>query len=150
MRIDTDMEPIDPAKSAAMAKIGPKNSKPETVVRRMAHALGYRFRLHRRDLPGTPDLVFPSKRKVIFVHGCFWHRHEGCKWATTPKTRVEYWSRKFEENIARDRKQADALKSSGWEVLTIWECETRDHERLLKTLDSFLGASPRSADLLPN
>lgn len=136
------MENVDPSRSALMARIGPKGSKAELAVRRTAHALGYRFRLHRKDLPGTPDLVFPSRRKVIFVHGCFWHRHQGCKATTTPKTRVEYWTKKFEENVARDVKQANALTGSGWDVLTIWECETRDFEDMEGRLERFLLDQP--------
>lgn len=127
-----------PSKSALMARIGPKDSKAELAVRRTAHVLGYRFRLHRRDLPSTPDLVFPSRRKIVFVHGCFWHRHEGCKATTTPKTRVEYWTRKFEENVARDLEQMNRLIGSGWDVLTVWECETRDPEQLRQRLESFM------------
>lgn len=132
------MENVQPSRRTLMARIGPKDSKAELVVRRMVHALGYRFRLHRKDLPGTPDLVFPSRRRVIFVHGCFWHRHEGCKGTTTPKTRIEYWTKKFEENVVRDLKQVDALTGSGWKVLTVWECETRDPEQLRTRLETFL------------
>ncbi|SDA25486.1 T/G mismatch-specific endonuclease [Sphingomonas sp. NFR15] len=109
-----------------MARIGPRDTKPEMVVRRLLHALGRRFRLHRRDLPGTPDIVLPGSRKAIFVHGCFWHRHEGCPKATTPKTRSEFWQDKFDRNVERDeRKEAD-LRAAGWDVTTVWECETRD------------------------
>jgi DNA mismatch endonuclease (patch repair protein) len=138
------MENVEPSRSALMAKIGPKDSKAEMAVRRTAHALGYRFRLHRRDLPGTPDLVFPSRRKIVFVHGCFWHRHEGCKATTIPKTRVEYWTKKFEENVARDLRQVNALTGSGWDVLVIWECETRDTEDLRERLERFLGERPKN------
>src|SRR5256885_14520444 len=116
-------ETIDPTRSALMARVRSKNSHPEMVVRRVAHALGYRFRLHRSNLPGTPDLVFPRIRKVILVHGCFWHRHPGCRRTTTPKTRGEYWATKFQENIERDARKEQALKALGWDVLVIWECE---------------------------
>ncbi|WP_256326182.1 very short patch repair endonuclease [Sphingomonas sp. NFR15] len=119
-------KPVTPARSALMARIGPRDTKPEMVVRRLLHALGRRFRLHRRDLPGTPDIVLPGSRKAIFVHGCFWHRHEGCPKATTPKTRSEFWQDKFDRNVERDeRKEAD-LRAAGWDVTTVWECETRD------------------------
>lgn len=94
------------------------------AVRRAAHALGLRFRLHRKNLPGRPDLVFPKHRLVLFVHGCFWHRHQGCKRATTPKTRADFWNSKFKENEARDKRVAAALREAGWRVAVIWECET--------------------------
>ena len=108
-------------------------------MRRAAHALGYRFRLHRRDLPGTPDLTFPSRRKVILVHGCFWHRHEGCVRTTTPRTRAAYWRDKFETNIERDRRNNHGLKALGWDVLVVWECETFDRTKLRELLSDFLG-----------
>lgn len=106
-----------------MARIGPKNTKPEMLVRRALYRLGFRFRLHRRDLPGRPDIVLPKYRTAIFVHGCFWHRHPGCRRATTPKTRVTFWRQKFEANIKRDRKATEALEQAGWNVLVLWECE---------------------------
>lgn len=118
--------PPTPARSALMGRIRGKNTTPEIVVRRAAHRLGFRFRVHRRDLPGTPDIVFPKYRLVIFVHGCFWHRHEGCRRCTTPKTRIEFWNEKFRKNIERDRRAAEALLIRGWNVLTIWECQTKN------------------------
>ncbi|AEG49675.1 DNA mismatch endonuclease Vsr [Sphingobium chlorophenolicum L-1] len=121
-----------------MAKIGQKNTKPETIVRKLLHAMGRRFRLHRRDLPGTPDIVLPGRKKVIFVHGCFWHRHPGCSKATTPKTRQEFWLDKFERNVERDRQKEEELQSAGWDVLTIWECETKDMEALRSKLEAWL------------
>lgn len=130
-------EPIDPKRSALMARVRHKHSKPEMAVRRMAHRLGYRFRLHRRDLPGTPDLVFPSLRKVIFVHGCFWHRHKGCNRTTSPKTRREYWAEKFLANKTRDKTKQRQLKIAGWEVLVIWECQTFDSNELMQRLMNF-------------
>lgn len=133
---------IDPARSALMSRIHGKNTKPELVVRRLAHALGYRFRLHRRDLPGSPDLVFPGRKKVVFVHGCFWHRHPGCRRATTPKTRMEFWLAKFARNVERDVRKEMELIAAGWEVLVIWECETRDPDVLAATLRAFLEPSP--------
>ncbi|WP_432769022.1 MAG: DNA mismatch endonuclease Vsr [Sphingopyxis sp.] len=123
-----------------MAKIGPRDTKPEMVVRRKLHELGRRFRLHRRDLPGTPDIVLPAARKVIFVHGCFWHRHEGCRKSTTPKTRVQFWQEKFARNIDRDRRKEAELRQSGWDVLTVWECETRDPDALEVQLRDWLTA----------
>ena len=130
-------EPIDPDRSALMARVRDKHSKPEMVVRRIAHRLGYRFRLHRRDLPGTPDLVFPSLRKVIFVHGCFWHRHKGCTRTTSPKTRRDYWAQKFECNIKRDAQKKKLLKSRGWDVLIVWECHTFETESLARRIEAF-------------
>ena len=130
--------PIDPARSALMRRVRGKDTTPERAVRRAAHSLGYRFRLHRRDLPGTPDLTFPRPRKVIFVHGCFWHRHAGCPRTTTPKTRGGYWREKFEQNMDRDRRNIAMLRALGWEVLVVWECETFDRTGLLATLAEFL------------
>lgn len=96
----------------------------------MAHAMGLRFRLHRRDLPGKPDLVFPRYRAALFVHGCFWHRHPGCSKASTPKSRVEFWRAKFEHNIERDRHNEEALCALGWRVFIVWECETKSDEEI--------------------
>lgn len=109
-----------------MARIGPRNTAPELVVRRTAHRLGFRFRLHRNDLPGTPDLVFAGYRLAVYVHGCFWHRHEGCSNSTMPKTRPEFWISKFNSNVARDRRNLVAMDALGWRTLVIWECETED------------------------
>jgi DNA mismatch endonuclease (patch repair protein) len=125
-------------RSKIMARIGPRNTKPELRVRKLAHNLGYRFRLHRKDLPGTPDLVFPRYRVVVFVHGCFWHRHQGCRYATTPATRQEFWEAKFEGNVARDRRAIESLEGMGWKVLVIWECETRDVLKTGERLQAFL------------
>jgi DNA mismatch endonuclease (patch repair protein) len=107
-----------------MARIRSKNTKPELIVRRLAHALGYRFRLHRRDLPGKPDLVFPRRRCVIFVHGCFWHGH-GCRLSSRPKTNSDFWADKIAGNRARDARHVEELRKQGWQVEVIWECETR-------------------------
>ena len=114
-------------RSEIMSRIRGRNTKPELVVRRIAHGLGFRFRLHRKDLPGSPDLVFPRYRTVVFVHGCFWHRHYGCRYAYRPKSRVQFWTTKFEENMARDARNEATLHDLGWRVLVFWECETRDH-----------------------
>lgn len=120
-----------------MAAVPQRDSKPEMVVRRAVHRMGYRFRLHVRDMPGTPDLVFPRLGKVIFVHGCFWHRHR-CKRATTPATRKEFWLEKFEQNIARDRRNNRRLRQDAWDVLVVWECWTRRPEWLQERLLTFL------------
>lgn len=121
-----------------MSAIKGKNTKPEIVVRRMAHRLGYRFRLHRRDLPGAPDLVFPRLRKVIFVHGCFWHMHS-CRWGSvTPKTNAEFWEAKRTGNVARDRRSLRRLRADGWKALVIWECQTKDIDAVRDLLSRFL------------
>lgn len=130
---------VDPRRSALMSRIRGRDTKPELVVRRLAHALGYRFRLHRKDLPGSPDLVFPSRRQAIFVHGCFWHRHSGCSKTTTPKTRADFWNKKFEANKERDARQHAELAAMGWDVLVVWECETKYLEFLAGRLREFLG-----------
>lgn len=130
--------PIEPARSALMSRVRGGNTTPELVVRRIVHALGYRFRLHRRDLPGTPDIVLPRSRKIIFVHGCFWHRHPGCSRATTPRTRTAFWQRKFERNVERDRRNIAELQTLGWKILVVWECETCDRS-LRGLLSAFLG-----------
>jgi DNA mismatch endonuclease, patch repair protein len=106
------------------------NTTPEILVRKAAHGLGLRFRLHRRDLPGTPDLVFPRLRTLVFVHGCFWHRHAKCARATTPKTRAAFWLDKFDANVARDKRTMAKLRTLGWRVVVIWECEAAKPQRL--------------------
>jgi DNA mismatch endonuclease, patch repair protein len=113
-------------RSRMMASIGPTNTAPEIAVRRYLHAAGLRFRLHDRRLPGRPDIVLPGHRIAIFVHGCFWHRHSGCRYTTMPTTNAEFWKRKFFGNVLRDEAKAESLESLGWTVLTMWECETRD------------------------
>lgn len=109
-----------------MSGIRSKNTKPEILVRRFLHRRGLRFRLHRRDLPGRPDLVLPKYNSAVFVHGCFWHQHPGCRFAYTPKSNTERWQAKFTENRTRDERALRALADSGWRVFTVWECETRD------------------------
>lgn len=133
-------------RSSLMSRIRGKDTGPEIKVRRLAHALGFRFRLHRRDLPGSPDLVFPSRRQIIFVHGCYWHRHEGCRYAYSPKSNTEFWQSKFEANVVRDRRAARALEDLGWNVLVIWECETRNAETLRARLVEFLKTKKQGAD----
>lgn len=135
------MDTLNPVeRSALMSRIRGKNTGPELAVRRLIHGLGYRFRLHRRDLPGTPDLVFPGRRRVIFVHGCFWHRHPdpGCRLARMPKSRQDYWGPKLEGNRARDLRKEAALAEAGWGVMTIWECELRDAASLENRIRTFL------------
>ncbi|MDQ0563205.1 DNA mismatch endonuclease (patch repair protein) [Rhizobium mesoamericanum] len=133
------MDIVSPARrSQIMARIAGKGTKPEVAVRRVAHGLGYRFRLHRRDLPGSPDLVFPSRQLALFVHGCFWHRHAGCRLAYNPKSNVEFWQAKFKGNIARDARVLDELERLGWRVAMIWECETRDFDGLCQKLKEIL------------
>ncbi len=130
------------ARSANMARIGSTDTQPELTVRRLLHRLGYRYRLHRRDLPGTPDICFPSRKKAIFVHGCFWHRHEGCQRTTTPKTRTSFWENKFQQNVVRDRMNLERLGDLDWETMVVWECETDDLEQLTPRLVAFLCRDP--------
>ena len=113
-------------RSENMSRIRSRDTGPELAVRRTAYRMGFRFRLYRRDLPGTPDLTFPRHRLAVFVHGCFWHRHSGCRFAYSPKSRVEFWMKKFKQNVTRDRRNRAALQNLGWRVAVIWECETRD------------------------
>ncbi|MEA1015141.1 very short patch repair endonuclease [Sphingosinicella sp. LY1275] len=136
------MDHLDPVqRSANMARVKGKNTKPENQVRRLAHRMGYRFRLHRRDLPGKPDLVFPRAKLAVFVHGCFWHRHENCRRSSTPQTREAFWTAKFDATIKRDVAQRHALEALGWRVLTIWQCELRDELALSKRLEAALAQS---------
>jgi len=115
---------MDPKRrSDLMAGIRSRDTAPELKVRRIAHRMGLRFRLHRKDLPGRPDLVFPKHRLAVFVHGCFWHRHQGCPRASTPKTRTAFWNAKLAANVTRDVRHEASLKALGWRVLVIWECE---------------------------
>jgi DNA mismatch endonuclease, patch repair protein len=125
-----------------MAGIRGKDTKPELAVRRLVHALGYRFRLHRRDLPGSPDLVLPRLRKIIFVHGCFWHRHSGCRFAYTPKANAEFWLNKLTSNVSRDEAAQTALVAQGWDVMVVWECEVGDALVLARRLHAFLADPP--------
>lgn len=123
-----------------MSGIRGKNTRPELKVRKTAHALGYRFRLHRNDLPGSPDLAFPSRNTVLFVHGCYWHRHKGCKHCYDPKSNTEFWSRKFEANVARDERVRGELEQRGWRVVTLWECETANVDGLRERLQEIFGS----------
>src|SRR5690348_4800510 len=110
-------------RSALMSRVKGKNTFPELEVRRLLHRLGYRFRLHVRSLPGRPDVVLPRHHKIVQVHGCFWHRHPGCRMSSTPKSRVRFWTRKFSENVSRDQATMTALAAKGWKVLVVWECQ---------------------------
>ena len=121
-----------------MAHVRSGNTKPEMLVRRLVFSMGYRYRIHYPRLPGKPDLAFPSKKKVIFVHGCFWHRHAGCKLASTPATRTEYWLPKFARTVQRDRSTEDALLEGGWKFLVVWECQLRDMNQIAILIKNFL------------
>lgn len=125
-------------RSRIMARVKSKGMKPEMKVRRLLHGMGYRYRLHRSDLPGRPDLVFPSRRKVVFVNGCFWHYHRGCERVRIPSTNREYWVAKLERNRDRDERNLELLEESGWGVMTAWECELRDMETATGRLVEFL------------
>lgn len=127
-------------RSERMSRVRGSDTKPEMRVRRLVHGLGYRYRLHRRDLPGKPDLVFPGRRKVILVHGCFWHRHPdpNCRLARLPKSNLDFWIPKLEGNRERDMKNAKRMKELGWEQLVIWECQTKDEIQLAEKVRHFL------------
>lgn len=133
-------------RSQMMGRIGPKVTVPEMVLRRALYASGMRFRVHCRDIPGTPDIVMRPHRLVIFVHGCFWHRHPGCRHASTSRTNREFWIRKFDidRNIERDRRKRDRLIGSGWTVGEVWECELRDKEALALSVEAIRSLRVRS------
>jgi len=134
------MDTLSPLeRSERMRRVRSKHTKPELVVRSLVHSLGYRYRLHVAALPGTPDLAFPGRHKVIFVHGCFWHRHGArCPLTRLPKSKLDYWRPKFEQNKKRDEKNRKRLRSAGWESLVIWECQLKDSETLVKRITAFL------------
>jgi DNA mismatch endonuclease (patch repair protein) len=134
------MDTLSPLeRSERMSRVRSKHTKPELVVRSLIHSLGYRYRLHVAALPGTPDLAFPGRRKVIFVHGCFWHRHGArCPLTRLPKSKLDYWRPKFQQNKKRDEKNRKRLRSAGWESLVIWECQLKDSETLVKRITAFL------------
>ena len=127
---------VSEQRSRNMSAIKSKNTKPEIAVRKLLHSMGYRFRLHRKDLPGSPDIVLPKYKTVIFVHGCFWHRHENCKYSTTPKTRREFWENKFKVNLKRDLEIQEKIKNIGWQSLVIWECQLKGDIKKVKKLFS--------------
>ena len=124
------MTGISEQRSRNMSAIKSKNTKPEIAVRKLLHSMGYRFRLHRKDLPGSPDIVLPKYKTIIFVHGCFWHRHENCKYASTPKTRKEFWKSKFKANVKRDKEIQEKIKNIGWKSVVIWECELKSTKQI--------------------
>ena len=131
------MDTVSPkTRSRMMAAVRGRDTKPEIRVRSLIHGMGFRFRLHRRDLPGSPDIVLPRLRICVFVHGCFWHRHPGCRATTTPKTRAEFWNEKFETNVSRDARNEAKLRDMGWEPVVVWECETRDLPPLQERLEA--------------
>ena len=140
---------VDSLRRRIMSAVRGTDTKPELAVRCLVHAMGYRYRLHRKDLPGKPDLVFAGRRKVVFVHGCFWHRHESCRKATEPKTRADFWAEKFKANVARDRRVEEELSDQGWTSLVIWECETKDTASLAERLKAFLAVVPDTVSADP-
>ena len=124
-----------------MSRISGKNTKPEILVRSLLHRMGYRFRLHEKNMPGKPDIVLPKHKKVIFVHGCFWHGHENCPRSKRPSTNVEFWNKKINGNIERDKKNIKSLERLGWETLIIWTCEIKNEDALKHKLTSFMETS---------
>lgn len=138
------MDTLTPSqRSERMARIKAKDTKPELAVRRLVHRMGFRYRLHVRDLPGHPDLVFRSRRKVIFVHGCFWHRHE-CHLGRLPKSRLDFWKTKLDANARRDKTVEKQLADLGWQVLIVWECEVKDEVALMSRINAFLVDTEKS------
>ena len=131
-------EDVEPLRRRIMSAVRGRDTKPEMIVRRLLHSMNYRYRLHRKDLPGSPDIVFATRRKAIFVHGCFWHRHCGCAKATSPRTRAAFWTEKFDRNVERDRLAERRLADMGWRSLVVWECETCSPEILKRRLRNFL------------
>lgn len=127
-----------------MSRIRGRNTLPERAVRSLLHRLGFRFRLHSHKLPGRPDVVLPRYQSVVLIHGCFWHQHPGCKYAYTPKSRANFWSRKFAGNLARDRRTVDALRDAGWRVIVVWECELRKPDVLSRRIVTMLRRSRRA------
>ena len=133
------MDRINPdRRSWNMSRIRAKDTMPELIVRRELHRRGFRFRLHRRDLPGCPDIVLPKHRQVIFVNGCFWHRHDGCSLAAIPKSNQAFWQEKFQKTVERDKRTRKELKDAGWSVHVVWECDAVESERLGPVLSSIL------------
>lgn len=125
-------------RSFNMSRIRAKNSKPELMVRHIVHSLGFRYRLHKKDIPGTPDLVFPRLHKIIFVHGCFWHRHDCPEGTLMPSSNVDYWKKKFDATLNRDTAQLKLLAEDNWSILVVWQCQLKDREKLIRTLLKFL------------
>lgn len=133
-------------RSWVMRAVKSKDTKPEMIVRRYLHRSGYRYRLHKKELPGTPDIVFPRLKKVIFIHGCFWHQHPGCKHADRPSSNTEYWRAKLDRNVERDAALIRALQQLGWECCIIWECQTRNPELLRQIIQAYLPIKNVSQD----
>jgi DNA mismatch endonuclease (patch repair protein) len=132
-------------RSWIMANVPQRNTSPERIVRSFLHQLGYRFRLHRRDLPGSPDIVLPKYKIAIFVHGCFWHQHRGCRKARRPTSNTDYWNQKLDENVLRDKRQILELKMLGWQVIVVWQCEAQNINSLSRKLNALRQtASPTS------
>lgn len=125
-------------RSERMARVLGKGTKPEMNLRRLVHGMGFRYRLHSKALPGKPDMVFPGRKAVIFMHGCFWHRHPGCKLARMPKSRIDFWKEKLEANSQRDLQNQERLRNMGWRVLVIWECQLRDTNEISRIVREFL------------
>lgn len=143
------MDSISPSRrSDNMSRIKSSNTQPEMQVRRFLHRLGYRYALHKRDLPGVPDLVFPSRKKVVFIHGCFWHQHKGCVDGRIPKSRISYWKLKLQRNVERDRRNISKLRRDGWKVMLVWECGVNKADTISKRLIRFLG-EPRTKSSHP-
>lgn len=126
-------------RSERMGRVRSKDTKPELAVRRLVHSLGYRYRLHLTNLPGCPDLVFPSRKKLIFIHGCFWHRHKGCRNTRLPKSRLDFWQTKLEANRVRDVRNIRRLRERGWGIMVIWECQAKNLAKLERRVTRFLG-----------
>ncbi len=135
-------------RSRMMAGIKGKDTKPELVLRRALHARGFRYRLHSKNVPGRPDLVFPKHHAIVFVHGCFWHRHERCRYTTTPSTRPEFWQAKFDANVIRDAAIRGQLIEAGWRVATVWECSLRKTDQLAKTVELLAAWLPSDSSQL--
>lgn len=132
-------------RSALMRNVKGKHTTPELAVRSMLHRMGFRFRLHRKDLPGKPDIVFPSRKKIVFVNGCFWHGHD-CRYGRLPKSKPDFWEPKIEGNRARDARNIESLRNLGWDVLTVWQCETPDPASLERSLISFMDKEKKTID----
>ena len=132
------MDRVSSTRSRIMRAVQSKNTTPEITLRKWLHAAGYRFRLHRKDLPGKPDIVFPSRHKVLFVHGCFWHGHNCSRGSRKPKTNVEYWTKKINRNRERDKAAVNDLRVLGWDVEIVWECEMKDKDRIMERIRDWL------------
>lgn len=130
--------PVTPQRSRLMSRVRQRHTHPEMLVRRLLHSRGWRYRTHLKPLPGTPDIVFTKRRKAIFVHGCFWHGHQGCRLAKTPQTRSEFWAHKIDANRTRDKRKEQELLSAGWKVITVWQCQLSNPDILLAELELFL------------